>query len=222
MPGRVRPSAKEATDLIVRDPLGFLGGVWRSLIGRPFERWLRIRPHRFAAFGKKTLVRAPLTITCAHRVSIGRDTYIGAHALISLTEHLHGKDYEPEFKIGDRCQFGDGLVVSCCGEVTIGDDVLASERVFIADTFHEYTDPQLPPIAQPLAEPKPVRIEDGVFLGIGCCCLAGVTIGERAYVAANAVVTHDVEPWTVVAGSPAKVIRRWDGREWRRVEQAPG
>jgi acetyltransferase-like isoleucine patch superfamily enzyme len=41
-----------------------------------------------------------------------------------------------------------------------------------------------------------------------------VTIGERGYVAANAVVTKDVEPWTLVAGNPAKPIKTWNGSAW--------
>ena len=61
-----------------------------------------------------------------------------------------------------------------------------------------------------MAEPRAVVIGDGAFLGIGACVMAGVTIGERAFVGANAVVTRDVPPNGVVAGNPARLLRVYD------------
>lgn len=54
----------------------------------------------------------------------------------------------------------------------------------------------------------PVTIEDRVWIGFNAIILKGVTLGEGAIVAAGAVVTKDVPPYTVVAGNPAQVIRR--------------
>ncbi len=56
----------------------------------------------------------------------------------------------------------------------------------------------------------PVLLRRGCYLGAGCMILPGVTVGERAVVAAGAVVTHDVPPGTLVAGVPARVVRRLD------------
>ena len=58
---------------------------------------------------------------------------------------------------------------------------------------------------------EPVIIKDGAWLGEGCVILKGVTVGKRAVVGANAVVTQDVPDYTVVGGVPARVIRRIDG-----------
>jgi len=55
---------------------------------------------------------------------------------------------------------------------------------------------------------KPIIIEDNVWIGFGSLVLSGVTIGEGAIVGAKSVVREDVEPWTVVAGNPAVVIKR--------------
>lgn len=55
---------------------------------------------------------------------------------------------------------------------------------------------------------KPITIEDNVWIGFECVILSGVTIGEGAIVGARSVVRNDVEPWTVVAGNPAVVIKR--------------
>jgi galactoside O-acetyltransferase len=53
----------------------------------------------------------------------------------------------------------------------------------------------------------PIRICDYVWLGFDVVVLKGVTIGEGAIVGARAVVTHDVPPWTIVAGNPARVVK---------------
>jgi len=55
---------------------------------------------------------------------------------------------------------------------------------------------------------KPITIKDNVWIGFDCVILAGVVIGEGAIVGARSVIREDVEPWTVVAGNPAVVIRR--------------
>ena len=57
-------------------------------------------------------------------------------------------------------------------------------------------------------EIEPVVIQDKAWIGLNVVILKGVTIGEGAVVAAASVVTRDVEPWTVVAGNPARPIRQ--------------
>ena len=55
---------------------------------------------------------------------------------------------------------------------------------------------------------RPVRIGDKVWIGFGASILKGVSVGEGAIVGANAMVTRDVQPYTVVVGNPARVVRQ--------------
>ena len=55
---------------------------------------------------------------------------------------------------------------------------------------------------------RPVRIGSDVWIGFDCCILPGVTIGNGSIVGARSVVCEDVEPYTIVAGNPARVVRR--------------
>ncbi len=57
-------------------------------------------------------------------------------------------------------------------------------------------------------EPRPIRIEPNVWLGFDCVILPGVTVGEGSIAGARSVVNTDVPPYSVVAGNPARVIRR--------------
>jgi UDP-3-O-[3-hydroxymyristoyl] glucosamine N-acyltransferase len=165
-------------------------------------------PSAYGAHGEGTWVVPPSRVTTPHRIFLGDDVTILEHAFLSVVAAVPG--VTPTLRIGDRSRIGRFAHIACVGEIVIGPDVLTSERVFIGDTYHGYEDPTRPVIAQPMAPPQPVRIEAGAFLGIGATVLAGVTIGEHAYVAAGSVVTEDVPPRTLVVGNPARVVRRWD------------
>ena len=98
----------------------------------------------------------------------------------------------------------------------------AGPRVLIGDAYHDYRDPDTAGADQPMSSPRPVVIGSGAFLGVGSVILPGVTIGERACIGANAVVTSDVPRNAVVVGSPARVIKRWDDDSERWVDEPGG
>lgn len=93
------------------------------------------------------------------------------------------------------------------GHVTIGRRVAIGQHVRILTDTHQIGGPES---RAGKKDVKPVRIGAGAWLGAGCTVLPGVTVGEGAVVAAGAVVAHDVEPHTLVAGVPARVVRRLD------------
>ena len=100
-----------------------------------------------------------------------------------------------------------GLTIMCAKEVTIGNGVRIGRNVSIRD----WNGPHVI-INDSYVNHAPVHIEDHVWLCTGCTIMPGVTIGEGSVVAANAVVTKSVPPRSLIAGSPAKVIRT--GIEW--------
>ena len=166
--------------------------------------------HRLARFGPRSLIVPPAVIHSPHRIEIGSGVILHGNAFLSVVEEHNGRRYEPRLRIGDGTSFGYNLWVSCVGEIDIGREVLAGHNILITDTYHEYEDPDVAIMHQPMAEPRAVRIGDGVHLGPNVAILAGVTIGERAFVAAGAVVTRDIPPNAVAVGNPARVIRRYD------------
>lgn len=95
-----------------------------------------------------------------------------------------------------------GLTIMCADEVTIGNGVRIGRNVQIRD----WNGPHV--IVSPTYRNHgPVHIEDRVWLCTGCSIMPGVTVGKGSVVAANAVVTRDVPPYSLVVGSPAKVIK---------------
>jgi acetyltransferase-like isoleucine patch superfamily enzyme len=165
-------------------------------------------PSAFASFGEGSVIGPPARVTMPEAIHIGNGVIIHEHAWISVVDAVPG--YTPKLTIGDGTHIDRLCHIACVGEIEIGPDVLCGERVLIGDTYHGYEDPDLPIIKQPMATPQNVRIERGVFIGLGVLIMAGVTVGEHAYLGAGSVVTRDVPPRTVVVGNPARPVRRYN------------
>jgi acetyltransferase-like isoleucine patch superfamily enzyme len=121
--------------------------------------------------------------------------------------------------IGDDCYVGEQTRIWARASISIGNRVLIAHLTTILDNTTHPLDAEArhrqyrailtsghPPDAE--LSPKPIRIEDDAWISSHVVVLRGVTIGRAAVVAAGSVVTRDVEPFTVVAGNPARVIRR--------------
>ncbi|KAL4421498.1 hypothetical protein ABPG75_010789 [Micractinium tetrahymenae] len=103
------------------------------------------------------------------------------------------------------CNFGRTILDET--RVEIGDRVLMGPHMKIFAGGH-HTDPQARQGTEGTLLVKPVKVCNDAWLGGGCIILPGVTVGEGAAVAGGALVTKDVEPYTVVSGNPARVIKR--------------
>ena len=118
----------------------------------------------------------------------------------------------PVFSIGDDTYLGYQVRILVADEVSIGRHVLIANRVFFAG----HDSHPLDPIQRARNEPPtengggPIRVEDYVWIGNNCTILKNVTIGKAAIVAIGSVVTKNVEPFTIVAGNPARVVKRLD------------
>jgi len=106
------------------------------------------------------------------------------------------------FAVGDHTTINEDCRLDNRGGLTIGSHVSISPQVCILTADHDPQDPQF------RGRERAVRIEDYVFVGTRAMILPGVTLLRGAVVAAAAVVTHDVEPLSIVAGSPAREIRK--------------
>lgn len=117
----------------------------------------------------------------------------------------------PTLSIGRNCRFGAYNHITCSNKVIINNNVLTGKWVTITDNSHgDTTISSLVqyPIARDIFSKGPVIIFDNVWIGDKATILPGVTIGEGAVIAANSVVTHDVPPYCVVGGNPAKIIKQ--------------
>ena len=91
--------------------------------------------------------------------------------------------------------------------VIIGNDCSIMGYVTITDLIHPYNELNIPPKYQKMIT-KPVEIQDECMIGMGARIMPGVKLGKHCIVGANAVVTQDFDSYTVIAGVPARVIKR--------------
>lgn len=117
---------------------------------------------------------------------------------------------KPFLKIGSHCAFGAFNHITCANKVIIGDYCLTGKWVTITDNSHGETDYDslcMPPSKRPITSKGPVIIGNNVWIGDKATILPGVTIGDGSVIAANAVVTKDVPPYSVVGGNSARILR---------------
>lgn len=107
---------------------------------------------------------------------------------------------EAELRIGDGCGFSGA---SICAEksIRIGRQVRVGANTTITDTNWHSDDPRVSP-------PRPVVIEDGVWLGMRVLVLPGARIGKNSVIGAGSIVTGEIPANCIAAGAPARVLRR--------------
>jgi len=103
-----------------------------------------------------------------------------------------------------------GVMIAAQELVEIGEHCMLANGCFVTDSSHRYDDPEQPVPWQGFETKGPTRIGDNCWLGANVVVTSGVTIGERCVIGANSVVTRDCEPFSVVAGAPARVLRKID------------
>ena len=97
--------------------------------------------------------------------------------------------------------------------ITIEDNVMIGSAVHFYVSNHIFDDVSEPIINQGSAPSKPINLRDGSWVGAGSIILPGVTIGRNAVVGAGSVVTRNVPDFSVVIGSPAKVVKTINRKE---------
>jgi acetyltransferase-like isoleucine patch superfamily enzyme len=132
------------------------------------------------------------------RLIIGKWVHIGnGNAL---------RAHEGTLRIGDKCVFGKDNTVNGYLDIEFGAATIVADWVYVCDFDHVFVDVTVPIKDQGIAK-SPVRIGPDVWLGTKVTVLRGVTVGQGSVIAANAVVTKDVPPYSVAVGVPARVVR---------------
>jgi acetyltransferase-like isoleucine patch superfamily enzyme len=183
---------------------GCPGDARRSV---PYSGCMRHRSHgtgqfhaeQLAACGPDCVFEADVLIFHPENVHLGRNVYVGHRTI------LKGY-YKNQMQIGDEAWIGQMCFFHSAGGLTIGERVGIGPGVMLLTSTHEELGRSRAPLDSPVKF-APIVIEAEVDIGIGSVVLPGVTIGRGAVIGAGAVVTGDVEPYSVVAGAPARFLR---------------
>jgi acetyltransferase-like isoleucine patch superfamily enzyme len=180
------------------------------------------------AAGPGTVVAQPSSLLNPQKLFIGRDTYIHPYCrieIITQNPHLDGPPLpatDARIEIGDRVVINSFTHLGAMSRIVMGNDVGIASGVCIEDHHYLFEDASADrPLKKQPFRVAEVVLEDGCMIGEHAVILPGVRIGANSWVGANAVVTEDVPPYAIVAGVPAKVIRRMDPKtgEWQRLRE---
>lgn len=176
---------------------------------------------RFKKFGKCIRIYGRFDRLLGPKyIEINDDVCILEHCNITAIDKFHeldknGKEichnYHPQILIKKGAHIGEYNHITSICRIEIGENVLTGPFVLLSDNSHSSLDEELinfPPFQRPLTSKGPIVIENNVWIGEGAQILSGVRVGKGAIVAANSVVTKDVPSYTIVAGIPAKVIKK--------------
>lgn len=173
--------------------------AWRLLRTRALWSW------RFAHLGRRATVGRRRLVVNTGTISIGDHTALGDDwVLADLAPNTVANG--PKIRIGSWCRIQHDFQVNAHIGVEIGDYTLIAPRVFISDADHVVSRSGPRTSVAPGFVSAPVVIEHDCWLGVNAVVLKGVRIGHHSIVAANAVVTRDVAPFSIVGGVPARVI----------------
>ncbi len=207
--------------------LGSLTRYWRENGGYLLAKYLADEVRRRIVglllrshLGSTVSIGKGFTIRGARNIQIARGFRAGRCLWIEAVLHYRDQDFTPLIEIMENVNVSDFVHIAATHYVKIGRGVLLGSKVFITDHQHgsfsgdSQTNPQVPPDARPLSEGCTI-LEDNVWVGDGAVILPGVTIGKGAVIGANAVVASDIPPYSIAAGVPARILKRYSFEEAR-------
>ncbi len=178
--------------------------------------------HLLGACGKGSHFFDNVVIRCPKRLFVGAGTVVDHGAFFDIKSDrakvelgnrcqitngvLFETGYEGEVRLGDGVYVGAYTILNGHGGLEIGDNSLIGGHCHLVAGNHIFADPDRPIQEQGFLS-KGIVIEEDVWLGGGVTVLDGVRVGKGSVVSAGAVVTRSVEPYSVVAGIPARRMR---------------
>ena len=166
----------------------------------------------FKSFGRGSYCIKPLRVLGGKYVRIGNNVSI-LNALRIEAYERRGND--TVITIGDNSNIEQNVHITGAERVSIGKNVSVLGGVVITDIIHPYKDINIPAAEQGIIT-RPVEIGEQCFLGMYSMIMPGVCLGKHVIVGAHSVVTTNVPDYCVVAGAPAKIIKKYnrDENKW--------
>lgn len=180
---------------------------WNLIMNQCYAEFIR---YRFASARNLCVLGHPLMIRGGKDIFLGDSVTLGKDCRLETTTQYRTQVFTPRLTVGNHCVIQTLCHIGCINEVRIGDYVTIAERTLIIDHHHGDTSPEetsLPPRHRKLISRGSIVIGDCVAIGENCIIMPGVTIGDHSQIGGGSVVTHNIPPYSVAVGNPARVIK---------------
>ena len=158
-------------------------------------------------------------------IEMGEDFAAETGLWLEAITQYNNQTFSPRIVVGKHVRASQFVHIAATCLVEIGDHVLFGSKVIVTDHNHgqysrEHSSPDVPPAQRPLDSNRRVTIGRNVWLGDGVVVTPGSSIGEGCVIGANSVVIGNIPSYTVAAGAPAKVLKKFnfETKEWKTVE----
>lgn len=172
----------------------------------------------FGEVGKNSYCINPCRIIGGKNIFIGNNVSILDAIRIETIEKFRNKTFYPKIQVMDGVNIEQNVHITCASSIIIEKNSSILANVLITDIIHPYEDIMKAPKYQEIIA-KPVLIGENSMIGMGASILPGVEIGQHCVVGTNSVVTRSIPDYCVVAGVPARIIKKYnfETREWETV-----
>ena len=205
-------------------------------IHRMGNRIERITLPKFGNNPKNLTISSPRRIINSERIFIGDNVSLGPGSLLLAETHYPTdvmrhpdrdqslQTFDSKIVIGNNVTATADLQIAAASRITIEEDVMFASNIHINDSSHGYETAAVPYKYQRISNIAPILIQKGCWIGQNVVILSGVTIGENTIIGSNSVVTSSIPAQCIAAGSPAKILKRWDENThaWRRADKYSG
>lgn len=190
--------------------------IYRKVINKIFTF---IYSFSFKKLGHKSVLSVPFLVEGAKYISIGKKVYVRSNAWMSALSQENYKSNDVKLSIGESTYIGRNAHIVALKNIRIGKDVLIGDNVYIADNYHIFDRIDLPYKDQGIGFKSQVVVGDGTWVGENVCIISS-KIGKQCIVGANSLVIDDVPDYTMVVGSPARIVKKFNHRSkiWQRVD----
>lgn len=180
----------------------------------------RAKHFRERNVGARSFVDPTAQVLGWQQVRIGHHTIVGENTWINVNQR---DSAEPVVIIGDNCFIARRNFLSAGARITIGDYCLTGPDCHFLGADHEFSSPFAPYAATGVTPDGVIEIGPNCWFGSSVIVMKDVRIGFGSVLGAGALITRDVPPFSVVVGSPGRVVKRFDLRrkEWVKAEEYP-
>lgn len=168
--------------------------------------------------GSNSFFEKPKILDGVKYIEIKDNSTIGHSSWLGALDNYFKQSFNPKIIISNNVRIGNYACLTAIDEILIKDGCLLSEYVYISDHYHGF-DPilNLSPKDQPLFSKGKVEIGENSFIGYRVTILSGVKLGKNCVVGSHSVVTKSFPDYSMIAGSPARLIKTYDfeNKHWK-------